>query len=127
MKVYVADTNILLRFLLRDIPKQAAEAKKSLEEAKEQKIRIVVHPITIFEVDFALEKEYKLHKKDAVSHLKSILSMSYLDILERELLLVALDIYAQKNVDFVDAFLFTYAEFVGSEVLSFDKDFKKIG
>ena len=126
MKFYVADTNIFLRFFLKDIPHQARETKQYLQSAKEQKIRITVHTVTFFEVDFALEKEYRFAKAQAIKYLKSILSMSYLQIPERKLLLAALNLYSEKNIDFVDTFLFIYAESVGSEVLSFDKDFKKI-
>ena len=42
MKTFVVDTNIILRFLLNDIPKQTEEVKKQIKLAKEGKIELII-------------------------------------------------------------------------------------
>lgn len=127
MKTYLVDTNIFLRFLLNDVKEQTKQARLYFQQAKANKILLTLHPVTVFEVDYALVKLYSLSKQTVVEKLQSILSISYIHVIDRAILLAALKLYNQKTIDFVDVFLYTYAESIGSEVLSFDKDFKKMG
>jgi len=126
VKILFADTNIFLRFLLGDIPSQAERAKRYFENAKKGKINLVVCQIVIFEIAFALEKLYSYSKKDIINSIKTIATMPYLKVEDKAVFLETLNLYGRKNIDFVDAFLFCKAKNQGGEVLSFDKDFRKL-
>lgn len=126
MKKYFGDTNLFLRFLLPEPSRQKEEAQRYFQDAKARKITIIVCQLIIFEVCFALEKYYQQSRLEVYRHLKNIASASYFIVEEREIFLEALEIYKNKNVDFVDAFLFCKARSQNAQVLSFDKDFKKI-
>ncbi|MCL5676268.1 MAG: PIN domain-containing protein [Patescibacteria group bacterium] len=126
MKTYFVDTNFFLRYLLLDVPSQVKIVEKYLQEAKKGKINIYVCQITIFEIMYILEKTVKLGKKPAIKLTRTITSLPYVEIEDRQLFLESFDLYENKNVDFVDAFLFCKAANNGAQVLSFDKDFKKL-
>ena len=126
MKKYIADANFFLRFLLNDIPSQTKIAREYLVDAKKGKLKMQVLPITIFEIHFALTKYYKLKKEEVIMFVKSIVTMSYLDIIDRQSFLSALSLYRKNNIDFVDAYLSSVAQDTNAEILSFDKDFQKI-
>lgn len=126
MKILFVDANIFLRFLLGDIHSQAQQAKKYLKNAKSGKIKLVVCQIVIFEILFILEKLYAFSKQETVESIKTIVAMEYLEIEDKSVFLEALDLYERKNIDFVDAFLFCKAKNQGGEVLSFDRDFRKL-
>ena len=126
VKKYLIDTNIVLRFLLDDVKEQTQKARHYFQEAKANKIALILLPVTIFEIDYALVKLYKLPKQAVVASLESILSMDYIEVVDKTPLLNALKIYNRKAIDLVDAYLYSVSEEYGIEVLSFDRDFQKI-
>ncbi len=126
MNTYFADTNFFLRFLLQDIPSQAKIVEEFLQKAKEEKIIIYTCQIIIFEMMYILEKTAKLGKEQALKLTRIIVSLPYVEIEDRQLFLETFNLYEKKNIDFVDAFLFCKAKNEQADVLSFDKDFKKL-
>lgn len=127
MTTFFVDTNALLRFLVNDIPAQAKEVEDKLRQAKNKEIRLVIPQVVIFELQYALTISLKKSKEDTVGKIGTILSIPFLEIDERENLIEAIGLYARNNIDFVDCFLFCKARSVSGQILSFDKDFKKLG
>ncbi len=121
MKEYIVDTNILLRFLLRDIEDQYQKSKTLFEKAANRKIKLLVPQIVIFEIEFALRKFYGFEKGDVIERLEALVSASYLKVETREVFLASLNIYQSKNISFVDCFLKSYAEVKNATLASFDK------
>lgn len=126
MRTVLIDSNFLLRFLLNDIPSQAEETTRYLERAERREIKILVPQIVIFEIAFVLMKVYKLKKVEVIKLIKTLVSNPYLEVPERRIILEGLNLYAEKNVDFIDCYLFCLAKDKKAEVLSFDKDLKKL-
>lgn len=126
MEAFLADTNFLLRHILNDIPAQAFFAEKRLQKAKKGLIRIIVCPVVLFEMAYALEKFYKLSPAKTTDYLRKIVTTPYLEVEERGVLLDALTLHREGQTDFVDAYLFAKAQAQAVEVLSFDKDFQKL-
>jgi len=126
MKRYYVDANIFLRFLLNDDATQADLAERYFEQAKREEIELTIIPLTIIEVVYVLTKVYKETRSQVTKNIKTILSMSYLKVKQRKELLQAVELYERHNVDFVDTFLYACAKNDTAEVLSFDKDFKKL-
>jgi len=121
MKTYVLDTNILLRFLLRDIEDQYQKAKTLFEKGSKNKIKLIIPQIVIFEVEFALRRFYEFKKEDVIDRMESLISASYLRVEAREIFLEGLDVYQTKNISFVDCFLKSYATIKDAKLVSFDK------
>jgi len=125
-KVYIVDTNIILRFLLQDITSQFNQAKKMFTEAKNGKIKLIVPQIVIFEINFTLKRFYKLGKEDIIEKTKQIVSTEYIEVESRNIFQNALILYKKNNVSLVDCFLVSKAEAEEADLFTFDKKLKKL-
>lgn len=126
LKELIVDTNILLRFLLNDVPKQTEEAKLKFEQAKAGRIKLVVPQIVIFEIIFALTKIYRFEKNKVIDIVRVLINSDYLEVESRETLHAALDLFRLSKISFVDCFIVSYAKSRNAEVLTFDKDLNKL-
>lgn len=126
MKQIVLDTNVLLRFLLNDIPHQADEAEKKFKKAKESRSHLVVPQIVIFEIVFSLVNSYGFDKSRVIEVVKRLLGSDYLLIQDKETFNLAAEIYLKNKVSFADCFVISYAKIMDAEVFSFDKDLNKL-
>lgn len=126
MKNYFVDTNFFLRFLLDDVPEQASEVQNFLKQAKKEEIRLIVLTPIVFEMNYALYKEYRLPLEVVTRHLGAIVNMPFVEVENREIFQEAILVRLRTDLDFVDCFLSVKARAEGGEVLSFDNDFKKL-
>lgn len=123
---YLVDTNIFIRFLTRDVPEQADKIEKFFLKASQGKISLSVTNFTIVEVLYILESWYKLKKDDAVSKIQTLITPDWIGLEKKEIILEALQIYIEENIDFVDILNFVFAKERELKILSFDKDFDKL-
>lgn len=126
MKVYYVDTNVFLRFLLKDNIDQYKEIESLLRKAKDKKVRLRVPVIVIFEISFVLKSYYHLSKDEIIGMLESLVALSYVKIDEREVFSRAIQLYKSSVISFVDCFLIAKAQIEGKELFTFDKDLKKL-
>lgn len=83
--------------------------------------------MVIFEAIFTLQKRYRLPREQIRNSLADIISLRGLDLAAKHLYLRALDLYAEKNVSFADAFNAIYMQSRGlTSIYSWDKDFDKL-
>lgn len=126
MKIYFADTNIFLRFLLKDNPKFSKKARSYFTLAKKGRIRIIVLSVVILEIEYVLRKVYSLSRQEIAKKISSLVKSIYFEIEDRSLWLDVLAVYSKAKLDLVDIFLFEKAKANDAEVLSFDKDLIKL-
>lgn len=125
MKIFI-DTNVFLRFLLADHKIQSPLAKKLFVDAKNGKIRLITHSLVIAEIIFTLDSFFELPKEEIIKKINIILLFNKLEIIENNILLQSITFYKQNNIDFIDAFIASYALKNKVDVCSFDHDFDKI-
>ncbi len=99
-----ADTNLFLRYLTNDIPAQADAVEQLLNLASDGKIIMVINSLVIAEIVWTLESYYGLARDSTKDKILAILNTPGIEAAEGDLLLQAIFWYADKNVDFVDAF-----------------------
>ncbi len=126
MKKYYLDTNIFLRYFLDDNKRHAEKASNYFLRAQKEEIILVVLPQIIFEINYILSKVYKVERNEIGNILRDITSWSHLNVKNRSLLYESILLYKDTKIDLVDIYLFLNAKKEKSEVLSFDKDFKKL-
>ena len=126
MKTAFADSNIFLRYLLDDVPEQTKVVEKYFSQAQNGELSIRVCQIVIFEIDYILEKYLGIDKPRTVEMLKSIVNLPIIELEDLQAFIEALGLYSKKNVDLVDCFIYSKDKNEGGELLSFDKDFKKL-
>lgn len=126
MKVYFTDTNVFLRFLLKDNLKLTNKAKSYFTLAKKGRIRIIVLSVVILEIEYVLRKVYSQSRQEIAKKISSLVKSIYFEIEDRSLWLDVLALYPKANLDPVDIFLFEKAKQNGGEVLSFDNKLAKL-
>jgi predicted nucleic-acid-binding protein len=98
------DTNVFLRFLTWDHPEKAKKAESLFTRAVEGKLTLITSLLVMAEIVWTLESFYGLEKPDIAEKVRKILNTPHLECPEAELILQALDLYATKNIDFIDAY-----------------------
>jgi len=126
MKKYFIDTNILLRFLLKDNKLLFAQAEKYLKDAERGEIQLILLPTVLFEIDYVLRGVYLLKRKESAELISTLAKTTYFQMDHREIFIRSVEKYKQLNIDLFDIYLYFKARAENAEVLSFDKDFRKL-
>lgn len=124
MKQGVLDTNVLIRFLVKDHDVHFKQASQWLTEAEEGKRHITVTPLVIAETSFVLESFYKRKRSDIANALEIFIGQRWLDISDRDILLYAWSYY-RKGLHFVDSYLKAFCVLNDCDILTFDKELKR--
>jgi predicted nucleic acid-binding protein len=121
------DANVLLRFLTRD-PKDMAEKAASLMlRAERGEVLLVVSPLTVAELVWVLKSFYRRTLSEITKVVVPLLGADGIEVEERDLMVRALELARDKNVDFADAVLALQAVRRDEAVCTFDvTDFKKL-
>lgn len=123
------DTNIFLRVLLRDKERTFNDCLKFLNKVKEGEIEAFTSNLVLTEINWILSSIYKLPKNEIIEGLVSILGLKNLKIRDKFESRLALEIYNNFPVKFIDALIASNPRIFKKEVIviSYDKDFDKIG
>ena len=121
------DSNVFLRYLTWDDPEKAERCKELFKRLEFGTETAILSEITLAEVVWTLQKFFKLEKSSIRDILNSILNFKGLRIQNKEVILRALDIYANHNVDFPDAYISELSKELKAKVYSYDKDISKLG
>jgi len=125
MESLLIDTNVILRFLLLDVPQQVKEIKVFFNKAKANKIKIIVPEVVIFEAKYALGSYYKFTNSEVSDRLEALVSASFFEVENKTIFLKAISYFRGSNLSFVDCFLVAKSEIEKVEIFTFDKDLKK--
>lgn len=98
------DTNILLRYLRNDLPEQADAVEALLKRAAAGNISLATNVMVIAELVWTCESFYKLSKQEIRDKVLMILNTPGLQAENHDLLLQATLLYADQNIDFIDAY-----------------------
>jgi len=125
-RVY-ADTNLFIRFFTGDPDNQAQESRKFLNQVSRGKYGLFICDLIIAEIIYVLESIYHLDRNAVVEKILAIAETDNTIIENRQVILRALDLYEEKNIDFIDAYLASHSVKNNCDtIFTFDRDFKKI-
>lgn len=121
------DTNILVRFLVRDDEKQLASVQKLVRAALAAGETLFV-PITVaLELEWVLRSNFKFSKEEVTHTLASLLATSELSFESESAFEIALALYKNGSADFSDCMHTALAHAAGESPLwTFDRDASKI-
>jgi len=80
------DTNIIIRFLVKDDPKQCVAVKKLFETVEENGDKLWVPFCVILEMIWVLRSRYHASKEDILLAIQTLLDMKIFEFQEQELL-----------------------------------------
>lgn len=124
----IIDANVILRLLLADDEEQFPKAKAFLENIEVGKDEVLLTEIVFAEVVWVLHKVYEIPRCEIADKFSKILNYSGLKTLvDKEIFLESLKLYANYSIDIQDIFLSVFSKTNRCSVVTFDKsDFKKL-
>jgi predicted nucleic-acid-binding protein len=111
------DTNIFLRFFVRDVESFYQKANDLFERAEKGEARLGTSDLVIAEIVWVLESYYDFSRIEIKEIIDTILETKNLKVANHTRLADALNVYASGKVDFIDAYNTAYIK---------AKDFKKV-
>lgn len=116
------DTNVLVRFLVRDDEAQGERAEALLRRAIAAGDLLFVSDVAMCEIAWVLGSAYELSRSEIASGLRQLLHAAQLRFRNADALRRALDDYAARRGDFADYVVRETAREAGcSDVATFDR------
>jgi predicted nucleic-acid-binding protein len=121
------DTNILVRLLTNDEPRQTRKARVALDQAVQDQHRIWVSLVVVCELVWILRRLYGYDKAQVIVAVTALLKFSGLELENPKAIKKALDQFAHSPADFSDILLGHLSMEQGAaHVLTFDKKAAKL-
>lgn len=121
------DANVILRFLTKDPQDLAERSARLMAKAEKGKVSLYISPLVLAEVIWVLKSFYRYSMMDIAHAIISLVSAPGIEVDDRELIIRAIELSRDQNVDFVDAYLALQAADHGEKVCTFDEtDFKRL-
>ena len=112
------DTNVLLRYLVRDEPTQAARATRELERDE----HFLIGSVVLCELVWVLDAGYGFSRAEIGGTLEKILATAQFEIEDKDLALGALDDFRSSRADFSDCLVGRRNRAAGAaETVTFDR------
>ena len=124
-KVYLIDTNVILRYLMADHEKFSPKAKAFMVKVSQEKTKAEIPAVVIVECVYVMDKFYRIPKHEIADTLSRILNFSGIANPDKSEILEALLKYEASNADIVDCLL-AASSAPDRVVVSFDKDFARL-
>jgi predicted nucleic acid-binding protein len=121
------DANVILRFLTKDPPEMAERSARLMAKAEMGEVSLYVSLLVLAEVIWVLKSFYR-YSMTAIAHvIISLISAPGIEVDNRELIIRAVELARDRNVDFADAHLALQAAEHGETVCTFDEsDFRRL-
>lgn len=123
MKVFV-DTNVLLRYLMKDHEQQYQYCFQIIELIENGVIRPYISSIVVLEIQYVLRSVYNVPKHEIRNFLQDLLSLRSLTIQEKSHTQKALQLHWNTNVKLSDCLITTQVP-KGAILCTYDQDFQK--
>jgi len=98
------DTNVFLRFFVKDVASHYEKARTLFEKAENGKIKLETSELVIAEIVWVLESFYGFTRKEISEVLTTLLASRNLKIASHAKIAHAVGLYLTGNMDFIDAY-----------------------
>ena len=123
----LADTNLLARYFSQDDPIQGPRAERFIRSAAERGEPIEITDVVFAEMFWVFLTAMELPRDDVLKAAIGLLADPAFAFEDRERAAMAVGLWAEKKVDFTDAYLAAKCRSGQAEgVVSFDQDFKRL-
>jgi predicted nucleic-acid-binding protein len=117
------DTNVLIRHLTGEPPEMAHRATAFLRDES----ALFVADLVVAETIYVLESFYATPREQIADTVRSLLDLASIVVVDRDVLLRAVEIYEVDRLDFAEAYLVACAESTGiGRVASFDRAIDRV-
>jgi len=120
------DTNIIVRYLIKDDITLYAKAKEFFDKVKNGHTKAIILESVIAECVYVLTKIYQVPKDKVAESLIDILHYKGIANDDQNELIRALSFFSEKGLDIVDCILCAKAVESGDHLFTFDADLDKL-
>jgi len=121
------DTNIFLRYFEREDELVYRKTERLFTEIVNGNVTGISTSLVIAEVIWVLKKFYSWDKEEICNNIELILKTPNIRFKERSILIEAINLYREKNINFIDAYNYSYMKSNSvTEIYSFDRDFDEL-
>lgn len=99
------DTNVIVRYIVQDDPKQTKAATKLIEQSCSKDNPGYINHIVLCEIVWVLRRNYKLDKQSICQVIEQIMRTDRLLIEDIQLVWKALEAFKETKADFADGLL----------------------
>ena len=125
VKVYLIDTNVILRYLMADHEKFSPKAKAFMVKVSQEKTKAEIPAVVIVECVYVMEKFYRIPRHEIADKLSRVFNLSEIVNPDKSEILEALVYFVASKADIVDCLL-AASSATDRIVVSFDNDFKNL-
>jgi predicted nucleic-acid-binding protein len=119
------DTNVLVRYLAADDPKQLAAAEKLIEGSGAEREPLFLTVLVLCELVWVLSRSYGYPKDEIVNVLERVLSTDQFKVEREEIARRSLDLFRKGKGSFSDYVIGEISMQAGCrDVVTFDKDLR---
>ena len=120
------DTNVVVRYLVKDDIELYKQAKTFFDKVKTGEESALILESVVAECVYVLTKIYKVPKEKTADSLKNLLRYRGIINEDRADLIKALTTFAERSLDMVDCILYAKAKDTDTSLFSFDEDLNKL-
>ncbi|RJQ48594.1 MAG: PIN domain-containing protein [Nitrospiraceae bacterium] len=128
-KTIFVDTNVFLRFFVKDVESFYHKSKELFEKAETGNLKLETSDLVIAEIVWVLESYYDFSREEVREVIETILETRNIKVANQSRIKEAISLYESGKTDFIDAYNIAYIrakDFM--KVATFDiKHFKNIG
>ena len=125
MKKLFLDTNLFLRFFLKDDENQYQNVYNLFAQIEEGKFKPYASSIVFLELNYVARNIYKLSINEILDYIDAVKKMRGMTIIEKTDAEEATNLYGKYRIKLGDCFIATQLP-KGAILVTYDEDFKKI-
>lgn len=125
MKKLFLDTNIFLRFFLRDNENQYQDVCRLFAKIEEGRFRTYTSSIVFLELNYVVRNIYKLPIYEILDYMDAVRKMRGMTVIDKTNTDKAINLYKKYQIKLGDCFIISQLP-DEAMLVSYDKDFKKI-
>lgn len=116
------DTNILIRFIVKDDPEQARVAGEHLRAIRSARGKAFINSVVLCEIAWVLSSNYRYPRELVAQAIERILGIRHFEVENRTLVEKALNDFRQGTADFADCLIGRLNTATGcTKTISFDQ------
>jgi predicted nucleic-acid-binding protein len=122
----ILDTNYYISYFTKRDLEQFSSAQKHLQNMVKTQISVYLPDLIVAEIVYILEDFYQFKRSVISQSILSLVVEKKLLMEDKELIILALDLFEKHKLDFADCYLVAFAKLHQTQLFTFDKKLLKI-
>ena len=121
------DTNIFIRYFVSDDSYKSKKVEELFQKIVKGEIECFTNQMVFAEIVWVLDKFYNMDRQLICDNIEFVVNTPNIKVKEKNILLKATDIYRNSNIDFIDAYNYSYILTNDADsIFSYDSHFDKL-